>query len=205
METQREAQRWWIELHRETGEDRTTWRVSWFFDIYLSWCVRADKLVINFLSLCGQFRRFGCAVVLASQVEGNVLLTELWDKESSEHAQSIWRKEEESTGEHLAVIWKHLDWLKSVVRRIVLTLAGQQLLKRLFPLLRLINIKPAAKEKYHQEKFWKSQLTTEVEESGSYRDSGCLSYLFFDCPVTLWSVFCSKFPNNAFSSFALRK
>ena len=60
--------------------------------IYLSWCVTDDELVVNVLGFGGQFRWFRRPVVLASQVEGDVFLTELWDQERSKQAQSIWKQ-----------------------------------------------------------------------------------------------------------------
>lgn len=65
-------------------------------DIYLTRCIGGDELVVNLLGFGGQLGGFGFLEVLASQVEGDVLLTELRDQERSEEAQSIWETEEES-------------------------------------------------------------------------------------------------------------
>lgn len=65
-------------------------------EIYLTRCIGRDELVVNLLGFGGQLGGFGYLEVLTSQVEGNVLLTELRDQERSEEAQSIWETEEES-------------------------------------------------------------------------------------------------------------
>lgn len=57
--------------------------------IYLSWRIRADELIINLLRFGGQLGGFSGPEVLAGQVEGDVFLTELADEERSEQAQSV--------------------------------------------------------------------------------------------------------------------
>ncbi len=93
-------ERWLLALHskiikatRLTRLPKLCYRSLDFNLIYLSWCIRADELFVNFLSFGGQFWWFSCLVVLTSQIESNVFLTELWNQECSEEAQSIWRQE----------------------------------------------------------------------------------------------------------------
>lgn len=59
-------------------------------DIYLTGRVWRDELIIDLLGFGGQFGCFAFLEVLARQVEGDVLLTELWNQEGSEEAESIW-------------------------------------------------------------------------------------------------------------------
>lgn len=72
-------------------------------DIYLMGRVWRDELIIDLLGFGGQFRCFAFLEILARQVEGNVLLTELWDQEGSEEAESIWvtKRTEDSQILHL--------------------------------------------------------------------------------------------------------
>lgn len=120
-EGRREEAEWWeSELHTEIKLIIWSCRL---WDIYLSWCIRADELFVDLLGFEGHFWWFGGLVVLTSQVEGNVFLTELWDQECSEQAQSVWaqgRKKGELTSRKKpgvtetsasGVMWStHFDW-----------------------------------------------------------------------------------------------
>lgn len=59
-------------------------------DIYLSWCVIADELLVNFLGLGAQLGARLCVlVVLTSQIECDIFLTVLRRQERSECTQSL--------------------------------------------------------------------------------------------------------------------
>lgn len=63
--------------------------------VNLSWCVRADKLLINFLGLCAQFWRALCVPeVLAGQIESDIFFTVFRWQECCESAQPVFVKQQ---------------------------------------------------------------------------------------------------------------
>lgn len=117
---------------------------------YLSWGVAADEFVEDLLGFGWQFcGGFGISVILAGKVERNVLLAELGHQEGGEGTQSIWGKRGNVITHVCVAVIKasgfqpghenDCAWCyfarggKYRVQLILLTFAGQEFLKGLFP------------------------------------------------------------------------